>query len=218
MGPIPSLWIMNKKYILLLFIVALLLTSIEAKKDKELIIFYGKIYTNNITGLIYLDDFKIHSDKKFIKNFKSITPNETWYSTNLSKKELKKCKKIIRFMYLGETGLELETKKLKKGKTYYADLYFTAETTTTTTTTTSTTTTTTTSTSTTTTLSETFYFDENTTIETSEIGAQIINVLGHELIKSKGNWRDKLLMLYILLLCILSGGLSIIAFILLTRI
>lgn len=47
------------------------------------------------------------------------------------------------------------------------------------------------------------YFNENTTIETLEIGHQIIDVLGYELIKSKGNWRDKLLMIYVVIICFL---------------
>lgn len=49
------------------------------------------------------------------------------------------------------------------------------------------------------------YFNENTTIETLEIGHQIIDILGFELIKSKGEWRDKLLMIYVVILCFLSS-------------
>lgn len=43
-------------------------------------------------------------------------------------------------------------------------------------------------------------FNENTTIETSDLGAQIIDTLGHNLIETKDNWGDILAVFYIVVI------------------
>ncbi len=54
-------------------------------------------------------------------------------------------------------------------------------------------------------------FDENTTIETSEIGAQIVDTLGCGLIELNSNWGDLIKIFYVFILVFLSIILSLIA-------
>lgn len=46
-------------------------------------------------------------------------------------------------------------------------------------------------------------FNENTSIETSDLGAQIIDTLGHTSIETQGNWGDLLAVFYVVVLCLL---------------